>query len=217
MFRIPLITLIVISMAFHGFAQDSSGIPAPVLKEHFSDILENSPFLRSVNLSDSLILTGIAVIDATALATLVDRNTKQSYVVSNQPNAQGWKMVELDGDLDLETITATISVDGSDTVKVRYDNMKLKSGEGKPAGALGASGAPEPEKGAEMTDRKDNGGRGRGGSDPEMREKMMSLSEEQRGKLFQKMMELREKKPDMSKEERGELMKKSMEKMLKKN
>ena len=155
------------------------------------------------------------MVDTQALATLVDRNTKQSYVVSNQPNAQGWKMVELDGDLDLQTITATISIDGLSTVKVRYDDMRLKNGEGKPAGALGADAAPEPSGDRGRGDGKGDGRRS--GGDPEMREKMMSLSEEQRGKLFKKMMELREKKPEMSREERGELMKKSMEKMLKKN
>ncbi len=208
MTRILLTIISAVSVLSGGMAQEItpvSAIPPEVSRNNFAALMANSPFSRSLNLSDSLILTGVATVDEEQLATVMDRNTKMTYVVSSKPNAQGWKLSGLDASTDLETVTATISVDGSSTVKVRYDEMKLKNGEGKPAGGPGVEPAPQRTEG--------DGGRGRGGPGSDMREKMMALSEEDRGKVFQKMMELREKNPDMSREERGEIMSKMMEKM----
>jgi hypothetical protein len=110
-------------------------------------------------------------------------------------------------------VAAKVSVDGGEVVTVRYSEWQLKPGEARPGAG--------PSEGGQMRegDRRrfgGKGGKGGKGPPPEMREKMMKLSEEQRGKLFQKMMELREKNPDMPREERGKLMMGVMDKMLKK-
>jgi len=143
-------------------------------------------------MSDSLILTGIAIVDREQVATLMDKNSKKTYVVSTKPNSQGWTMVGIDGGGtdDLETVTARISLDGSTTVQVRYDEMSLKPGEAKPAGGPGGA----PGKGG-LSLRKPGDG-------SDLRAKIMSLPEDQRNKLFSKMREMHQKNPGMSPEDR---------------
>ena len=186
-------------------------MPVPVAKTDFSSLTEMSPFTRSINLSDSLILTGMAMVDDEQVATLLNKETKETYVVSSKLNSQGWKMVEVKANEDLEKVAAKVSVDGGEVVTVRYGEWQLKPGESKPGAGASEGGGIRPGGEGRKGD-----GDGRRGPPPEMREKMAQLSEEQRGKLFQKMMELREKNPDMPREERGKIMMEAMNKMIEK-
>lgn len=188
-------------------------LPEGVAATDFSALKGQSPFLRSVNLSDSLILTGIAMVDNEQVATLLNKETKETFVVSSKLNSQGWKMVDLKADPDLEKVAAKVAIEGGEVVTVRYAEWQLKPGESKPGAG------PSIEPGGGVAGERRGGGDGRrgfGGPPPEFREKMAQLSEEQRQKMFQKMTELREKSPDMSWEERGKVMSGMMEKMLKK-
>jgi hypothetical protein len=204
---------------------EESFVPVPVAKTDFSSLTEMSPFTRSINLSDSLILTGMAMVDDEQVATLLNKETKETYVVSSKLNSQGWKMVEVKANEDLEKVAAKVSVDGGEVVTVRYGEWQLKPGESKPGAGASEGGGIRPGGDGRRGDgdgrRGDGDGRrgdgdGRRGPPPEMREKMAQLSEEQRGKLFQKMMELREKNPDMPREERGKIMMEAMNKMIEK-
>jgi len=181
-------------------------LPRPVEASQFSALQTQSPFTRSLSLSDSLILTGVARMNGNQMATLLNKETKETYVVSSSANTQGWKMVELKSDDDLEKVAAKISVDGGQVVTVRYGEWQLKPGEAKPGG--GGSG------GSVSGERKE--GEGRRGPPSEIREKMAKLSEDQRNKIFSKMRELHEKNPEMSREERGEIFNKMLDKTLKK-
>ncbi|MAS94636.1 MAG: hypothetical protein CMO55_15670 [Verrucomicrobiales bacterium] len=182
-------------------------IPEEVGDSDFGALQEQSPFTRAINLSDSLILTGVALVDDERVATLLNKETKETFVVSSQLNSQGWKMVELKEDSDLEKVAAKVSVNGGEVVTVRYAEWQLKPGESKPGAGSG---------GGDRESRERDGGRKRGfGPPPEFREKMEKLSEDQRQKLFKKMGELREKNPEMPREERGQIMMKMMDKMLK--
>jgi hypothetical protein len=190
-----------------GKAEESADgfLPAEVGEADFQSLAGQSPFTRALNLSDSLILTGIATVDNEQVATLINKETKESYVVSSQLNSQGWKMVELKSDADLEKVAAKVAVDGGEVVTIRYAEWQLKPGESKPGAG--------PGEGGQM--RGDGKGDGqRRGPPPEMREKMSRLSEEQRGKLFEKMREIREKNPDMPREEMGKMMSGMMDRML---
>jgi len=179
------------------------GLPQPVQAQHFAALMESSPFTRSLNLSDSLILTGVAVMDGKQVATLMNKQTKETYVVSDQPNIQGWKMVEYAGDEDLEKVAAKISVAGGEVVTVRYDEWSLKPGEARPAGGGGG----------EVQGKGRGPGRGRRGPPSEIFNRIRNLSEEQRGKLFEKMREIREKNPNLSREEMRPYMEKMLDKM----
>ncbi|MEO0444809.1 MAG: hypothetical protein AAF191_01900 [Verrucomicrobiota bacterium] len=187
--------------------EGSSWEPASINDSELAVLQDSSPFTRSLNLSDSLLLTGIARIEEDIVATLIDKTTKETYVVSSKPNAQGWKMVEVDGGAEaLDRVTAKISVGGGEVVAVRFDENQLKPGEGRPAAANG--------KGREKGDGKGKGGDDRRGPPQDVREKFGKLSEEQRQKIFQKMGEMRAKNPDMGRDEMREKMRGMLDKAV---
>jgi hypothetical protein len=68
----------------------------------------------------------------------MDTKSRESYVVSEVPNSQGWKLVDTSEDDDLEKVAAKISVASGEVMTVRFDEGRLKPGEGKPA-----AGAPD--------------------------------------------------------------------------
>lgn len=142
------------------------------------------------------------MIEDKQVATLLDTSTKQSYVVSDEPNQQhGWKMIELNQNSDLERVTARISV-GGELVSIRYSETKLKPGETRPGG--GSPQSSERERGSGRSKR--------GGLSDDLRKKMGEMSDEQRGKFFNKMRELHEKNPEMSSEDRQAAARKFIEK-----
>jgi hypothetical protein len=214
--------LLVLSGAVSGAAESGAPAVAPVAvaADDFKALKGQSPFLRSLNLSDSLVLTGFAEVENERVATIMNRETKQTYVVSSQVNSQGWKMVELKADADLETAAVKVAVEGGEVVTVRYAEIALKPGEARPA----PGPSTEPSGGTTALVARGRGfggpggpdGRRYGGPPPEIREKMEKLSEDQRRKLFEKMGELRAKNPDMSWEERGRIFNETMDKMLNK-
>jgi len=189
--------------------------PTSVAGPDFALLKSQSPFTRSINLSDSLILTGIATMDNEQVATLLNKETKETFVVSSTLNSQGWKMVELKADEDLEKVSAKVAVEGGEVVTVRYAEWQLKPGEARPGAgpSEGGQGQPQARPDARMKGKGGGDGR-RGGPSSEIREKMMKLSEAQRGELFSKIRAMREKNPNMSREEMGEVMRKNMDSML---
>ncbi|MEM6280327.1 MAG: hypothetical protein AAF733_12675 [Verrucomicrobiota bacterium] len=188
-------------------------LPGEVGEADFQSLAGQSPFTRALNLSDSLILTGIALVDNEQVATLINKETNESYVVSSQLNSQGWKMVELQSDEDLEKVAAKVAVDGGEVVTIRYGDSQLKPGESKPGAGSGEGGQIRGDG------RGDGKGKGKGdgarrGPPTEIREKMQQLSEEQRNQLFTKMREFREKNPDVPREQMGEMMGTMMDRMI---
>src|SRR3954468_11535189 len=69
-------------------------LPQPVSPDELTALVTSSPFTRSLNLSDSLVLTGIAYIEGKPVATILNKATKENFVVSQEPNAQGWRLAE---------------------------------------------------------------------------------------------------------------------------
>lgn len=192
-------------------AEKESFVPRLVDSRDFGALMSLSPFSRSINLSDSLILTGIAKVDQDQMATLLNKETKETFIVSNQLNAQGWKMVELMKDEDLEKVSAKVSIDGGEVVTVRYAEWFLKRGEALPGGGVMETGPGSgPNEGGDGAKRKDDGG------SSEIREKIMQLSEEQRSKMFQKMMKLRQENPNISFDQRRQIMADMLSQMEKK-
>ena len=186
-------------------------LPAAAVPADFASLQASSPFSRTLSLSDSLILTGIATVDDEQVATLLNKETKESYVVSSRLNSQGWKMVELQADADLEKVAAKVAIAGGEVVTVRYAEWQLKPGESKPGAGAGAG-----EGGQVREGERRRFGDGGGGPPPEIRERMEKLTEEQRTKLFTKMAEIREKHPEMSRDEGREKFHEMLEKMAEK-
>lgn len=95
----------------------------------FEPLIASSPFTRSLGVSDSLILTGIARFDKHVVATLLDTRTMEPQVVSQTPNQDGWQLVGVGGDpANMHTWTAKIQVRGGAVVSVRYQKPPVKQG-----------------------------------------------------------------------------------------
>ncbi|WP_075090488.1 hypothetical protein [Verrucomicrobium spinosum] len=58
------------------------------------------------------------------MATILNKQTKENFVVSETPNAQGWKLAETSATVQLSRTQAKIMV-GAEMVTVRYSNEQL--------------------------------------------------------------------------------------------
>lgn len=118
LFAAMLLTLIT---ALHGA---DPAVPEPVNARQFSALLERPPFRRMLALSDALVLSGVATLPGGRVVTVWDRGSKQSFLVSPQPNAQGWKLVSLNDSTDLRSISAVIA-SGDQSITLRFDPDRL--------------------------------------------------------------------------------------------
>ena len=119
---------------------DDGAIPQPLKEETFDALLTSSPFTRTLGVSDSIILTGIAHFEGEVYATLFDTQTMESHLVSKTANARGWQLVGVGGNgADVNTWSAKIQIEGGQVVSVRYQIPPKKSSKGKTSGG-GASG-----------------------------------------------------------------------------
>lgn len=126
-------------------AQDDGAIPRPMRDETFDALMANPPFTRSLGISDTLILTGVAKFDQDTFATLMDTKTMESTVVSRQPNRDGWQLIGVGGDpARTETWSARIQIRGGEVVSIRYQKpppRPAKSGSSGKGGSSGSGGS----------------------------------------------------------------------------
>lgn len=101
-------------------------LPVSLPAEHFQALLERSPFTRSLNLSDTLVLTGFAELNGELFVTLIDTTDGRTMAVSEIPNLLGWKLVEFERPEDLEVARASVAIEGGETVRVYYDKERAQ-------------------------------------------------------------------------------------------
>ena len=204
-----IVPLILLSTGLHA-AQPAAkapatdpDLPAPYDPNQGNSLLENSPFTRSLNLSDALILTGIAYIDGKPVATVLNKTTKENYVVSEEPNAQGWKLAETSAATKLNHTQAKIMI-GTEVVTVRYSEEAMSPETNKKGGFKpGAGGPGGPQDNAPRREYPR--------PSQEDRDRYMSLPDEAKEKFRQIMTESREKMMNASPEERMAFAKKMFE------
>lgn len=105
-------------------ASEDNAVPPPVTVERFTDLLERPPFRRVLALTDALTLSGVASLPDGKMVTVWNRDTRESFIVTDQPNAQGWKLTDLTGSADLKSVAAVIS-SGNQSITVRFDPERL--------------------------------------------------------------------------------------------
>ncbi|MCB1092497.1 MAG: hypothetical protein KDL87_13255 [Verrucomicrobiae bacterium] len=190
----------------------------PVSASNFEALMASSPFLRSLDLSESLILTGIAKIEGNFFVTLFRRDTKETHIVSDAINPEGMRLVGMNGNQnDLETITAQISLASGEVFSVRFDEGQLKPGEGKPASGSKGGGTSGSSNGAPPVSdyRQGISGDGfRGPPPPELVAKLSKLTEERRNQLIQQIRDLRDKNRELSSEDRQVIFTKMVDRAL---
>lgn len=116
--------------------QADPDVPAPIDLSLASPLLKHSPFTRALNLSESLLLTGVAYVDGKPVATIKDLSTNKSHLVSEEPNALGWKLAEASPSKRLDRAEVKVMI-GTEIVAVRYSENQLM-----PAKIGGTGGAP---------------------------------------------------------------------------
>jgi hypothetical protein len=94
-------------------------LPQPFDPASLAALTARSPFTRMVSISDNLVLTGIAYIDGKPVATLFNKETKESHIVSTEPNFQGWVLNEALPAPDISRSRALVTI-GGEQVKVSY-------------------------------------------------------------------------------------------------
>ncbi len=134
-------------------------LPSPVTEENFAALTESSPFLRTVNVSGTVVLTGLARIEGRSVAALVDVETNTSYLVTEgETSADGWQLMEVTGDpKDVESLTARVKVGSGEVVSIRYEKspppgkgtrnvmVSNRIGNGTKGGGTGPHGGPDPK------------------------------------------------------------------------
>lgn len=105
--------------------QNESDLPKPLDTEIFKALKDAPPFRRVLSLSDSLVLTGVAKVADNTVVTVLNTATNESFVVSNEPNAQGWSLVSVEGKGNLRNVVATVDT-GNQQVAIRFDPQRLQ-------------------------------------------------------------------------------------------
>lgn len=90
-------------------------------------LLTHSPFTRIVNLEDTLQLTGVAYVDGRPVATFLNKATKEHITVSEEPNAQGWKITEATPGVVPEDTEVHVMI-GSEEITMRYGDAQITPG-----------------------------------------------------------------------------------------
>jgi hypothetical protein len=182
-------------------------LPQPLDAQEVQSLVTNPPFTRALNLSDSLALTGIAYVEGKPVATILNRETKQSFVVSEEPNAQGWKLAETNASKNLQHAVVKIMA-GAEIVTVRYGEDQLTPGAkkpGPPTQGPGGPGGPPPGFDPRFRTSSLLGDDGR--------EKYYSLPDNARDKFRDSVRQYREQNPNASMEQLSSFARKEFEKV----
>lgn len=177
--------------------------PAPG-EEMFTALRKTSPFLRTLNVSETYALRAVATYQDIAYARVYNRETKKTITieVGGEPKA-GLELIRIMGPQDvsdLSGVAARISFAGEEA-ELKYDPEQLN-----PANRGGKGNGPP------------NGKSGKGGGDKkgptsQEREKYHSLSEDGKNKLKAYIKATVQKYPKMPREERGNLIRGALQKL----
>lgn len=193
--------------------------PEPITEEDFTELNSNSPFLRPLDLSNSLVLTGLARVDGEVYATLHDPEAKKTHFVSSSTNEMGWKIVGIEGDQsDLTSVRALISMTGGEVFTVRYTETQLKPNAQSAGGSSrdGRSGGDRSRYDRDPRDYREgiSGDGFRGRPPKELVDKLSRLSESDRNRVIQQIREIRDRSPDISSEQRQEIFTRMVDRAL---
>lgn len=181
-------------------------LPQPFNPDGITKMLKTSPFNRSVNLSDSLVLTGVAYVQGKPMATLLDKESKQTYVVSDEPNASGWTLTEAPHTTDIKRMQVKVNVAG-EIVTIRHDNDAQEETMKKHKLTPGGSTSSGDNRGSSSSDRGFK--RDHRGPPPEVIQRFQNLSDGAKDKLRKHFEENKERLTNMNPEERRAFMEKS--------
>lgn len=188
--------------------------PDPGLPQNFdpntaTGLLQHPPFTRALNLSESLSLTGVAFVEGKPVATVKDRTTNKSYIISDEPNALGWKLASATPSTQLKRAEVKMMV-GSEVVTLHYSDTQTATA--APKGYMPSHIPTEQE----FTGHDDKGNYVRGVpylSDQD-RERFRNVPRDQREKFLEIVHDQREMLFKASHEDRAAFVKKAFDRVF---
>lgn len=141
------LSLLLLFVSCFQVCADTNGeadpdLPQPLDPAFAETVVMQSPFTRSVNLEESLQLTGVAYVEGRPVATVLNRATKESFLVSEEPNAQAWRLTGLLAGADLSNTQIEMMV-GPEVITMHYGGQQLSPGtdkKGNPMSRLAKNG-----------------------------------------------------------------------------
>jgi hypothetical protein len=169
-------------------------------------VVTASPFNRNINLADSLVLTGIAGVGKQLMATLYDKEKKKTWVVTDEPNSMGMRLVEVNAGSKIDRSQVKVAI-GTETVTIRHnDAAAIESRKGSPGGP--------PPRGDRVSENDKGYKRSMKGPPPEVREKYEALSPAAKEKVHNLFRDNREKLQGMNDEQRRSFMESNFNKIV---
>ena len=97
------------------------------------NLLENSPFTRTLDPAETFELTGVAYISGKPVVTLRNKFTKQQFLVSDTPSAQKWVLLEVSPSDDLSRTNVRLVIE-DEIVSFHFSESQLAPEEQRKAG-----------------------------------------------------------------------------------
>lgn len=199
---VVLAAVLLCSVVPRGHCDEVISYPPVPDETLFSALRETSPFLRTLDISETYVLRAVATFEDIGYARVFNRETEQTITIElgGEPQA-GMELVKIispPAGGSLSGVSARISFAG-EIAELKYSPEQLD-----PVRRSGPSrGGPSRGKGPP---------RGKGPSSQD-REKYMQLSEDRKQKLREYIKATVQKYPDMPREERGNLIRGAMQKL----
>ncbi len=180
-------------------------LPQQLDRSFADELLSHSPFSRSVNLEETLQLTGIAYVNGRPVATVLNKQTKERVLVFEEPNAQGWQILTANAGTDPSNSQIELKV-GPETITMHYHGQELSTeGDGKRSSKTRLAGTEKSKEGDKLRPSSLLGAQGR--------EMYSSLSSSARDK-FKDLLKARiEKHPEFTQEQNSDYAQKVFAKL----
>jgi hypothetical protein len=192
--------VLVLIIAFSGSCLRAEELPSgedfpeALSGNDFAALRQTSPFTRVLSLPATYALRGVATINNQQVATLYNRETKKSILVTpNGENDAGIALVEVTPASDLEGVAATISFAG-DEAELKYELSQIFPQPRPPGAGKGGEGKEGERR----------------GPSPQDIERFKALPEEKQAKLRDYIGHVMRNYPEMSREEKGNLIRGAM-------
>lgn len=169
-------------------------LPQPLDAGFVTSMLSHSPFTRSVNLEQTLQLTGVAYINGRPVATVLNKQTKERILLTEEANAQGWRLLTVEAGAD-PTLTQVQVMIGPETLTMHYHGLQPADA-GKGDGRTSIAGRSSKKESAKPRPSDLLGEHGR--------ELYASLSRDARDKFKDALKAKLEKNPELTREQTSE-------------
>jgi len=189
------VLVLVLGMGVPAFGRDGvADLPRQVTEADFEMVKKSSPFLRTLDLSDTYQLRALVSMGEESLATLYNRNTKETVVVSTGSESRnGMRLMGVSKADELGKVSVEVSV-GGEVVALKYDEKSVTP-----------VGKNLPASEGQAKDGKDGKEKPKGPR-PEEVKRYKALSPEKQEIFHQYIRQTMKKYPDLSREEKGNMI-----------